>query len=274
MSQSIPRGSEDHRQNKRGLLYGIDGCRGGWVVATAPLGFRDVTLEIAPEFRCILEQVADDSVLAIDIPIGIPENKPRTCDGDARQLLGWPRSSSVFSPPCRKALPARTFAEALQLNRSSMGIGISKQAFHIMQKIREVDDVMTVQAQRYVREVHPEVTFAQLNGGPLMHRKKDGCGRAERIDLLRHAGLNISESWLQCERARLGAGWVLLDDLVDALVCLVTASDIRNGRSRCLGGGEKDTNGLVMEIVCGERVNAIAKFQNWMRAAIQIRNLK
>src|SRR5262249_5560705 len=147
MSQSIPRGLEDRRQSKRGLLYGIDGCRGGWVVATAPSGFRDVTLEIAPEFRCVLEQVADDSVLAIDIP----ENKPRTCDRNARQLLGWPRSSSVFSPPCRKALPARTFAEALQLNRSSMGIGISKQAFHIMQKIREVDEVMTVQAQQYVR---------------------------------------------------------------------------------------------------------------------------
>jgi predicted RNase H-like nuclease len=147
-----------------------------------------------------------------------------------------------------------------------MGIGISKQAFHIMQKIREVDDVMTVQAQQYVREVHPEVTFAQLNGGPLMHRKKDARGRVERIGLLRRGALNISESWLQRERARLGAGWVLLDDLVDALVCLVTASDIRNGRSLCLGGGEKDANGLVMEIVCSERVNAIGKFRNWTRA--------
>src|SRR5262249_9710883 len=127
MSQSIPRGSEDPRQNKRGLLHGIDGCRGGWVMATAALGFRNVILEIAPEFRCILEQVAVDSVLAIDIPIGIPENEPRTCDGDARRLLGWPRSSSVFSPPCRKALAARTFPETLQLNRSAMGIGISKQ---------------------------------------------------------------------------------------------------------------------------------------------------
>jgi len=253
MSQSIQRGSEDRRLNKRGLLYGIDGCRGGWVIATAPSGFREVTLEIVPEFRCILEKVAVDSVLAIDIPIGIPENKPRTCDRDARQLLGWPRSSSVFSPPCRKALPARTFGEALQLNRSSMGIGISKQAFHIMRKIREVDDVMTVQTQQYVREVHPEVTFAQLNGGPLMHTKKDKRGRAERIDLLRHAGLSISESWLQGERARLGTRWVLLDDIIDALACLVTASDICNGGSRCLGGiGEKDAKGLVMEIVCGE----------------------
>jgi predicted RNase H-like nuclease len=251
MSQSIPRGSEDRQQNKRGLLYGIDGCRGGWVIATAASGFRDVTLEIAAEFRCILEQVAVDSVLAVDIPIGIPESKPRTCDGDARRLLGWPRSSSVFSPPCRGALAARTFAEALQLNRSAMGIGISKQAFHIMRKIREVDDVMTVQTQQYVGEVHPEVTFAQLNGGPLMHRKKDARGRAERIDLLRRAGLNISETWLRGERARLGARWVLLDDFVDALACLVTASDIWTGRSRCLGRvGEKDANGLSMEIVC------------------------
>src|SRR5215471_92560 len=217
MSQSIPQGSEDRRRSKRGLLYGIDGCRGGWVIATAPLGLRDVTLDIAPEFHCILEQVAVDSVLAIDIPIGIPENEPRTCDRDARRLLGWPRSSSVFSPPCRKALAARTFEEALQLNRSEIGTGISKQAFHIMRKIREVDQVMTVQAQQCVREVHPEVTFVQLNVGPLMHRKKNARGRAERIELLRRAGLNISDSWLQCERARLGARWLQLDDLVDAL---------------------------------------------------------
>jgi predicted RNase H-like nuclease len=251
MSISILPGSEDRRRNKRGLLYGIDGCRGGWVVASAPSASGKVTVEIAPEFRCILARVAVDSIFAIDIPIGIPENEPRTCDRDARRLLGWPRSSSVFSPPCRKALAARTFEEALQLNRREMGIGISKQAFHIRRKLREVDQVMTVQAQQCVREVHPEVTFVQLNGGPLMHRKKDARGRAERIELLRRAGLNISDSWLQRERARLGVRWVLLDDLVDALACLVTASDIRNGRSRCLGRvGEKDANGLVMEIVC------------------------
>jgi len=253
MSISILRNSEDRRRNRRSLLYGIDGCRGGWVVASGPSASGEVTVEIAPEFRCILERVAVDSILAIDIPIGIPENEPRTCDGDARRVLGWPRSSSVFSPPCRKALPACTFEEALRLNRCAMGTGISKQAFHIMRKIREVDQVMTVQAQQCVREVHPEVTFAQLNGGPLTHRKKDARGRAERIELLRRAGLNISDSWLQRERARLGARWLQLDDLVDALACLVTASDIRNGRSRCLGGGEKDANGLVMEIVCGER---------------------
>jgi predicted RNase H-like nuclease len=143
-----------------------------------------------------------------------------------------------------------------------MGIGISKQAFHIMRKIREVDEVMTVQTQQYVREVHPEVTFAQLNGGPLMHRKKDARGRAERIDLLGRAGLNISESWLQRERAKLGARWVLLDDVIDALACLVTASDIRKGGSRCLGGvEEKDAKGLVMEIVCCEtRDSGISKF--------------
>src|SRR5262245_36190497 len=260
MSLSILRGSEDRPRNNRGLNYGIDGCRGGWVIVSAPSDFREVTVEIVSEFPRILEGVPVDSVLAIDIPIGIPENEPRTCDADARKLLGWPRSSSVFSPPCRKALAARTFQEALQLNRSAMGVGISKQAFHIMRKIREVDEVMTVQRQQYVREVHPEVTFAQLNGGPLMTGKKDARGRAERIDLLRRAGLNISESWLQHERARLGARSVLLDDLVDALACLVTASDIRDGRSHCLGRvGEKDANGLVMEIVCSGGVNRAQK---------------
>src|SRR5262249_20597217 len=196
-------------------------------------------VEIVSEFRCILERAAAGSVLAVDIPIGIPENEPRRCNIAARRLLGWPRCSSVFSPPCRQALAARTFEEALQLNRAAMGIGISKQAFHIMNKIREVDEVMTVKRQQYVREVHPEVTFVQLNGGPLLHGKKDARGRAERIQLLRRAGLNISDAWLRQERARLGARWVKLDDLVDAFACLVTASDIHYGRSRRLGGVEE-----------------------------------
>jgi predicted RNase H-like nuclease len=231
-------------------VYGIDGCRGGWVAAKAPLDLSEIAIEIVTDLRTIFDRAGVDSVVAIDIPMGISENEARECDRAARQFLRPPRSSSVFSPPARRALYAKTFQEALQLNRAATGMGISKQAFHIMAKIREVDELMNPEMQRFVREVHPEVTFAQLNGGPLSHSKKDALGRLKRIALLQSAGLAISNPWLVEQRARLGARRVSLDDLIDALACLVTASEIRNGRSLNLGRPEQtDAKGLKMEIV-------------------------
>lgn len=120
-----------------------------------------------------------------------------------------------------------------------------------MPKIREVDELMSPQMQRYVREVHPEVTFVQLNRGPLSYSKKDVRGRAERIRLLLTAGLDISEPSLAQQRARLGTRRLLVDDVIDALACLITASAIGRGESHCLGRiGQKDGKDLAMEIVC------------------------
>ena len=203
----------------------------------------------------MFDKVGTNCLVAIDIPIGLSEKEARECDKAARQILRPPRASSVFSPPARPALYAKTFQEALRLNRTATGIGISKQSFHIMAKIREVDELMNPRMQRFVREVHPEVTFAQLNGGPLKHSKKHAIGRLERLAILQSAGLNISMSWLVEQRSKLGARHVALDDLIDALACLVTASEIRNGCSQSLGRVEQiDAKGLTMEIVsCAAR---------------------
>ena len=83
-------------------LCGIDGCRGGWVIARAAADLSDLSFEVAPDLDAIFARGIDS--LAIDIPIGVPDNEPRVCDAAARQLLRWPRSSSVFSPPARQAL--------------------------------------------------------------------------------------------------------------------------------------------------------------------------
>jgi predicted RNase H-like nuclease len=232
-------------------LYGIDGCRAGWVVAKAGCDLAELIIDVAPDLRSIFTQAAIDSIVAVDMPIGLAQSQSRACDRAARQLLGWPRARSVFTPPVRAALCADSFTEALRMNREATGTGISKQAFHIIPKIREIDELVSSQTQQYVREVHPEVTFAQLNRGPVIYSKKDVRGRAERIRLLQTAGLKISESFLAHERVRLGRRRVSFDDLIDALACLVTASAIRSGESRSLGRvEEKDAKGLAMEIVC------------------------
>jgi predicted RNase H-like nuclease len=240
-------------------------CRNGWVVARSAPDFSDLRIELTSDLAPIFATAGPRRIIAIDIPIGIPDNEPRLCDTAARRLLGWPRSSSVFSPPSRRALNAQNFREALRLNRDAIGVGISKQAFHIANKIREVDELMTSARQRFVYEVHPEVTFAQLNGGPLKNGKKSANGRRERITLLRRSGLKVRATSLWRQRSDLGLSRVFFDDLVDALACLVTASAILNGRSQLLGRPDQiDAKGLVMQIVCtnNDRMPPISGFWN------------
>jgi len=248
MSRSTPPGSEGQSESS-GFIYGIDGCRRGWVVARSRPDFTGLEIKLTSDLAPIFAEAGPRAIVVIDIPIGIPENEPRVCDSVARRLLGWPRSSSVFSPPTRRALSASTFRDALRLNRDAMGIGISKQAFNIANKIREVDELMTSARQRYVKEVHPEVTFTQLKGGPLKNSKKSANGRRERIALLRRSGLAISELYLVERRLQMGRACLSMDDVVDALGCLVMASFIRAGKSMCLGSmNQTDTKGLMMQI--------------------------
>jgi predicted RNase H-like nuclease len=229
------------------------------VLAECDSGLRSLRFSIAQDLRPLFDRAGSTSLIAIDIPIGLPEHEPRACDAEARRLLGWPRRASVFSPPVRQALHANTFSDALCINRKVGGIGISKQAFCIMPKIREVDVLMNRDRQHYIREVHPEVAFAQLEGRPMLHNKKTLPGRAERIAALQKAGLHISSEWLTGERFRLGASRIAPDDLVDALVCLITAFHIHTGRSQSLGRTvQKDAKGLLMEIVTCTRPDKAA----------------
>jgi predicted RNase H-like nuclease len=231
-------------------LYGVDGCRSGWVLAECDSTLQSLSFSIAQDLRPLFDRAGPDSLIAIDVPIGLAEREPRACDAQARSRLGWPRCTSVFSPPVRQVLHANTFAEALRINRKVGGTGISKQAFCIMPKIREVDALMNRDRQKYIREAHPELAFAQLNGSPMLHNKKTLPGRVERIATLKKAGLRISSERLTEERLRLGATRIAPDDLVDALACLVTAFHIHSGRSQSLGRtDQEDARGLLMEIV-------------------------
>src|SRR5207247_8670926 len=130
---------------------------------------------------------------------------------------------NVFSPPARQALQGDTFPEAFRMNHEQLNIGISKQTFFIMPKIREVDALMDRQRQQFVREAHPEVTFAQLNGGrAMLHYKKTFAGRSERIRILKKAGVEISEEWLSKKRSSLPPGDVALHETILAMAYTCT----------------------------------------------------
>jgi predicted RNase H-like nuclease len=65
-------------------------------------------------------------------------------------------------------------AQQIQRPHHARDKGISQQAWRILTKIREVDVFLRAEVRRAERilEVHPEVCFAQWNGGTPISSKK------------------------------------------------------------------------------------------------------
>ena len=166
------------------LVAGVDGYRKGWVaVALDPSG--DVQVSTHPSFSEVLASQA--RVIAVDIPIDPPGLGVRQADAGARAFVGGSRASSVFSTPPREALQARTFGEANEIARTITGKGISQQAFALAKKILEVHALADVDER--VIEMHPEVSFRELAGEPVLESKHTAGGLARRRELLEAAGI-------------------------------------------------------------------------------------
>ena len=185
--------------------------------------------------------------VAVDMPMGLlDEAVPggRACDRAARSALGG-KGSSVFSAPVRGVLRANDYPEALRISRASSaaGVGVSKQTWNLVPKIREVDAWLTRARQRRVIESHPELVFAALNGGtPIAQPKRSREGLERRAAALREVGLRPVD--IRRRSRDVGA-----DDVLDAFACLVAACRHAAGNARRFGGEELDSRGLLMRIV-------------------------
>jgi predicted RNase H-like nuclease len=127
-------------------------------------------------------------------------------------------------------LAAHTYEDALAIG------GLSKQAYHLLPKIREVDALMTPNRQRTVVEAHPELCFARLLGHPCVAPKRTTEGRDERRSVVN----------LAVDRPPAGAAW---DDVLDAGALAHTARRLVSGEIERLGDGARDSRGLRCEIV-------------------------
>ena len=166
-------------------LVGVDGCPDGWLCVVAD--GRNLDATILPDLDAVLRSFGSDAIITIDVPIGLTDAGPRSCDLEARRLLKAPRASSVFPAPVRPTLSARTYLEACTIHAAADGRRMSKQAFAILPKIVQVDAVLRgdPSLQRRVREVHPEVCFTVWNADqPMLHRKTRSQGREEREALI------------------------------------------------------------------------------------------
>lgn len=212
-------------------IAGVDGCRSGWVVVTCD-GHQLTDIRVVTTAEELWSLDVDR--IAIDIPIGLPDSGTRACDRIARAALG-PRRCSVFPAPCRAVLRAESYDEALAVSRRVSGVGLSRQSFNLLPKIRQIDDRISPADQGRFRETHPELAFARLAGGPLPVPKRHPEGRAIRASLLRRAGWALP----------LRVSGAAPDDLSDA-AALALATGL--GLLKPLGDGSTDGRGLRMEI--------------------------
>ncbi|AEM77951.1 DUF429 domain-containing protein [Thermoanaerobacter wiegelii] len=234
-------------------VLGIDGAKGGWVVATCKKG------EVFVQFFEKIEDVwqlyeSKAKLILIDIPIGLPHSQKRyrSCDEEVRKFLGYPRSSSIFSPPCREVFKAKSYTKALAINKEVLGKGLSKQVWNIVPKIKEVDEfiIKNPEAIELIKESHPEVAFKGLKGEAAKFSKRDEEGYKERIEFLRKLFKNFN-----CEIVENKIEGLKRDDIVDALILLMTGilaiKGEKVGSEICsfpTNFKEKDLLGLPMEI--------------------------
>jgi predicted RNase H-like nuclease len=206
-------------------LLGVDACRTGWVgVAPDPAGPRAY---LAADIAALVAAAEADgavAVVAIDIPIGLPDAGVRRADVLARAAVGR-RAASVFRTPVRAAVAAADHATAVRVNRELAGEGVSAQAYGLRTKILDVDGWVRGQPRRVV-EVHPEVSFAAMSGAPLPAPKRTWAGMRHRLALLARAGIALPDDLGPAGRL------VPVDDMLDAAAAAWSARRVAAGTAR------------------------------------------
>jgi predicted RNase H-like nuclease len=210
-------------------VAGVDGCRDGWVVATND----GVTL--SRSFATIAD--ANFDLVAVDMPIGLPDAWGRAADRAARSYIR-PRGACIFSAPPRSLLAYDTYTDANAAAKADYGCGLTRQTFNLFEKLRDVDAVIDATNQHRFAEASPECSFRALTGSVLAP-KRTPAGRRARLVAL-EAEFGPIDVRLPGARP---------DDVLDAYALLWTAQRHEAGTSVCLAGDETDGRGLVMRII-------------------------
>lgn len=237
-------------------VAGVDGYPGGWVTVTWDGSVTALTC--LPDFAAVLDHARHCAALGVDMPIGFRDETQaggRECERAARLFVGAGKASSVFSSPVRAALAQPTYPLALQANRQAgpVSIGLSKQTWCLFPKMRDIDAVMTPALQARCKEIHPEVSFAELRNqvapaNPFfakLDRKVSQIGQDQRERLLKCAGFtNLSRLIAAGKAARAKP-----DDVLDACAAAWTAQRIFQGYAVSLPATPPhDSRGLEMAI--------------------------
>jgi len=204
-------------------VVGVDACKKGWIAVELRDG-APPTAHFLAHIDDVRRAAPDAEVIAIDIPIGLPSAEPREADIASRLQLG-PRRSSVFSTPPRDVLLAESHALATKLAVELTGKGISQQSWALRSRILEVEEWLP-RAPCAVVEVHPEVSFSVMLGGPASASKKTWAGMVERVLALAAVGIHLHDVRGD---ATIEA---VTDDMLDAGAAAWSASRVRAGKAQ------------------------------------------
>jgi hypothetical protein len=114
--RDIIRAAPPNDEARMTILAGVDGCCSGWVVVTQDTASGRLAWQVVESIAEYLPGNPIPTVMAIDVPTGLPESGPRACYQATRARLG-PRRSSVFPAPIRAVLAARSQQEASVIGR-------------------------------------------------------------------------------------------------------------------------------------------------------------
>ncbi len=208
-------------------VVGVDAWRGGWVAVVLEDGLVSATRPAAT-----LDQITDGNpdaaAIGVDMPLGLVERGWREADRLGAARLGAHRSRLFMVPP-RAVWEAATHEEAVLRCRqlTDPPAGCSRQAWGLREKLLPANELWTRLPGRLF-EVHPEISFAELNGGaPVAPSKKTWNGQMTRRALLARAGISLPDNLAD-------AGNVPPDDILDAAAVAWSAHRIASGQASSL----------------------------------------
>ena len=171
-------------------IAGIDGSKGGWVcVSGYENNYKELKFEKLKKFSDIKSK--NFSLVLVDIPVGLDidlKKGGRIVDNLARKEL-LTNKSSIFNAPSRLVLDAKNYEEANKINKSK-GMGLSKQSWNLVKKIKEVDEYIRNSNVTIIFESHPEIIFQIMKRDKITTKKKNDEGIIERRNLLEKNGFN------------------------------------------------------------------------------------
>jgi predicted RNase H-like nuclease len=244
-------------------VAGVDWAKEAWFGILVQDGeYRGYVVE--KKIADLWKSIEHTDLALIDVPIGLPDSdghleQREDLDKQARQITGRP--SSIFPVPTREACEAAAdgnpYAEVLEINRSIVGKGISRQSYNIAAQIYDVDVFLRRNPDLHDRvvESHPEVCFQGLFGQQLSRRKLSAAGVSERLQAL-DTVFDAPEALLSdvCQELESEDIDVSVDDVIDTLGLAATAAFPTDERRtlRPNGGGEvpvTDGEGLPMQMI-------------------------
>lgn len=205
-------------------VLGVDAAKGGWF--TVSIEDNSVGIDLYEDMGELWEDHHEADRILVDIPIGLPKNERRECDELAKEHLGC-RGLSVFYTPSRAVIGVDVddYDRANEVNRNEQGHGLSKQAWNLMPKIRDVDDFLKEHddSRNIIHESHPELCFYAFNDrNPIAYAKTSERGREKRRDVLANVVSDVDTIY-EDARDRYLLKEVARDDIYDGMVLAAAA---------------------------------------------------